>query len=436
MSGKKLLQAVCAVLFLFTAIEVRAQDAPKESMLIPVSLGVEQVEPFLTVGESVRGFKLPKGPSALALTLAGRGALTLWVSHDAAVRNSKSSLTRWALKPFWDSQGLTLLATEGHPGIRKFYGKRSGTSKTARFTTATLLSRKQGFNKSIVLLISKGGLLVVDRSGRVWTCDAFNGLEISAAVPLMVGGGRTALLIAGRDRASKASGLYLYLGRKHSGSKNLAERNGLTGGRLLGLQVAKNKNESALKKSGSTFDFTFAETPGNATRFANASGLCLDPGDGSTVYAVTRGSDARGNDGGWINHNGRLYSLTFSNPNRSEDGGKLKVLLGGTEGVIGPSCAATDGRGVVLIGEAPRFPLPGRDTSIWKYETKKGTLERLLVVRPPKGSEGERGEWRIRALLNASTELRPDWWLAAVTPGSFAKQTAGTTGQLVAVGLR
>jgi len=434
MSGKKLLPVVFAVLLLFTGEMVLTQEAPKESMLIPVSLGVEQVEPFLSVGESVRGFKLAKGLSGLALVRSR--VSNLWVSHHATVNHSKSSLTRWVLKPFWDSQGLTLLATEGHPGIRRFYGNKGDAVVGGNVTTATLLSKESGFEEPLILLASQSGLLAVTLSGRAYGSDVAAGMEVKAMTPLPAGSGRAALLLAGKKDGARDSGLYLYLGRKHADSRNPAGVNGLTDGRLLALKLAEKKTEGALKKSGEVIDFTFTGNLDKRTLFADASGLCADPGDTRKVYAVTKGSDERNANGGWMNHNGRLYSLSFSNPGRPEEGGTLKVLLGGTEGVIGPSCVAAAAGGVVLIGEAPRFPLPGRDTSIWKYEIRSGRLERLLEVRPPPGNDSERGEWKVSALLNASTELRPDWWLAAVVESSFGKGETGTKGQLVAVGLR
>lgn len=435
MSGKKLLLVIGVLIFLFTGEAVRTQETPEESMLIPVSLRVEQVEPFLTVGESVRGFKLQQKPSGLGLALANRGFLDLWVSNDIAPSRSKPPLSHWKLKPFWDSQGLTLLATEGHNAVRKVYTRRSASANPGFFTTAVRLSERQGFKEPFLLLASKSGILVVTLSGRAYGSSAAAALEVKAMIPLRVGGGQTALLLAGSRRGARGSGFFLYIGRKHAGSRNPAEANGLNEGRLLALKLAGNKTENALKKKGAVFDFTFTEKLDEGTLFADASGLCVDPGESGKVFAVTRGSDAKSANGGWINHNGRLYSLSFKESS-PEKGGKLRVLLQGTEGILGPSCVAADSKGAVLIGEAPRFPLPGRDSSIWKYQTGKGTLERLLEIRPSAGSKSERGEWRVRALLDASAELGPDWWLGAVTEGAFDKGETGTKGQLVALGLR
>jgi hypothetical protein len=159
-----------------------------------------------------------------------------------------------------------------------------------------------------------------------------------------------------------------------------------------------------------------------------------DPSNPSAYYFSSRGSEARAGDGRYVNHNGRLYGLTFDDPARPEAGGVLEMLLDGMEGVVSPGPIAIDAKGRMLICEAPTFPPPGRDSSVWLYEVKNGGLARMLEVNQTATEGRENGHWEASGVADASGALGDGWWLVSVlTRDANPDPAIGEAGLILAV---
>lgn len=432
---------------LLAGLSLAATAADPKPYAVPVSLQVDQVEPVLTVGEKSRGYALEGALAGLATAPGDRGKFRLLVAHAFAPGQGPGGVpvSSWDVKAYTDEQGLLPVVTSGGDAARKVVEATDGKKAPPAYLHAVCAAgAPEGFDRPVLLAGEEGG------GGRAWALADGRAYPLPAmgsfpkgGLAVLDGTGDATVLVL--TEASPTGGpdsrVFVYVGKKSGGDEVLA-RNGLSGGALFAVAVKGQPTESGLKK-GQSYRFDLAPvTPGAGaaagTGFVLLGGVCQDPSRPKTVYLAAVGSEARGRDGRLLDHNGRLYALTFDDPSRPQAGGTLEVALSGVEGVIGPSALAMDSRGRLVVGEAPTFPTPGRDTSLWLFEPRTGALTRLLEVNPGATGRGsEPGSWTIGGVADASAVMGSGAWLVTIRTGEPLRDAKLVEdGQVVAVHLR
>lgn len=458
------------VLLALVAVPTRAQD---KSLLIPVSLQVDQVEPFLTAGNSVKGYRMAGDPDGLGMIPTRRGHFDLYVDHDfdqhQGARRSHGGrgafVSVWDVRPYWDDSGLLLVVEHGKDAVKKVYAPAGGRNERirggrfGRLGAGFMAGPDEGFDRHVFLTgedVEDGSNLQEIQGGGSWAVidgDAFAlprlGRFAKTGHAVLAGTGERTVVLMGDDGEDGPScHLYVYVGRKKASSRGPVEKNGLADGELYALSVHGHATEARLSRTGTALPFKLvkvdrrtggaeldkAAKAAGATGFVRVEATAQDPASPRTVYVVTRGGDAKTADGRYVNHNGRLYRLVFKDLKNPEAGGTIETVLEGGEGVVSPVAIAVDKKGRLILCEKPNFPLSGRDTSVWEYKVKTGELDRLMEVRPSViGKKALRGDWDTGGILNASGLLGDGWWIVSVQahyPAGDPGQVEG--GQLVA----
>lgn len=397
---------------LAVALSVRAQD-PKP-YLVPVSLQVQQVEVVLGPGQGAKGYPLPPAPVGLVAKRGPKDTLQLWVGHG----QGKTPLSEWTIQAHLDAQGLLAIPRTGKDGVKRVEGGAPGA----------LVPAAGPFS-------SDGGILLGQGSpgGRLYSVD---------------GGKATALAAAGRTGAAGVAalggGTLLLTSPGSSGDGRVYLS--LPDGRLFALAVeglapGEVPRDTArdhtvrflavrLDQEGAALAKEAADK--GATRFLSPSAAVADPRNPGAATFTTLGGEARDGAGHHLDHNGRIYRLELAAQGDPSRGGTLKVLLDGSEGVVSPAALAADGQGRLLVGEAPTFPVPGRDTSLWLFEPgAEVPLVRLAeVAQGAAGRKDGTGAWAVGGVADASAALGPHWWLL-----SLQMRDAAGTGQVLALRL-
>ncbi len=445
--------AVALGLFLLagTGLPARAQD---KSILIPVSLQVDDVEPFLTVGDSVKGYWMAGLPDGMGMIPTANKHFDLYVAHDFAqdqgARHDQGArgafVSVWDVRPYWDSTGLLLVVEHGKDAVRKVYEPGNGRYERVRkgrfshLAGGFMAGPDEGFDRRIFLTgedMQGADSLQGKPGGASWAVverDAFElpalGRFAKACHVVLSGTGKATVVLMG-DNGTDGPGdhLFVYIGRKNPSGRSSLEKDGLQKGDLYALAIPGHSTEAGLGLQGKALPFKLVKVDGRtggaaleeaaraagATGFVRVEAAAQDPSSPGTVYFVTRGSDAKGPGGRYVNHNGRLYRLDFTDLANPAAGGTLKTVLHGGEGVISPCALSMDKQGRMIICEAPYFPLSGRDTSVWEYKIDSGELNRVMEIRPSAiGKKAVRGDWAASGVLNASSLLGDGWWIASV----------------------
>jgi len=432
-------------LALALSLDIRAQD-PKP-YLAPISLQVQQVEPVVTAGESVGRYKACGAPAGLWAERGTQGMVTLSAAHalgaDQGAGRAHGArgafLSQWQVKAHFDSQGLLTIVREGRDAVRKV-AERSSRSP---------------FGRIVALAPCDGGLLFAEaesgsgtadgrRGGRVWLVAdgkaqpqpalgrcGWEGLAYQR-------GGPGALLLA---TGSGSGRIYLFAGAPD-----------LSGGTLYVLAVEGLPVGASPREKGRLFRVRLLSVNGTqeaeglereaaskgASLFVHPAGAAADPSLPGNFWFTTLGGEARDAAGRLLDHNGRLFGLRLDDPADPAKGGTLAVLLDGDEGVVSPAAVAADRRGRLLLAEAPTFPPPGRDTSLWLYDPRsEAPLVRLAeVAQGVGGTKGGNGAWGLGGVADASTSLGAGWWLVSVATRSAARDPEVCEGgQLLALHL-
>ncbi|MDX2147518.1 MAG: DUF839 domain-containing protein [Planctomycetota bacterium] len=185
-------------------------------------------------------------------------------------------------------------------------------------------------------------------------------------------------IVIGTDDSTPGQ-VYMYVGNK-SNSANPIEAAGLNNGNLYGLRTSVGLETTANPGVGTA---SFA----NLTAFATGLGSTLDTE--STNAGVTR--YARPEDGAWnparpgefywVNTGtadapNRLYRLTLDDVNNPEAGGRVDMLLDGSEGTAAMDnmtlVVGRDGKTRLLIQEDPGSS--SRLAKIWMYTVEDDSL--------------------------------------------------------------
>jgi len=326
---------------------------------------------ILTVGDSVGGYRMVGVPDGLGAFDNGDGTFTVLMNHElrpgtGAIRAHGSNgafVSRWTV----DKDTLQVVAGQDlirRPMLWTAAGYIEGTTQFNRLCSADLPAKSAFWNASS----GKGydGRLFMDGEesgnegrgfahsldGTSWELPALGRFswENSIANPST---GDTTVTVGTDD--STPGQVYVYVGTKTT-TGNPVERAGLTNGKLYGVKVPGVPTEPAAGIPSSSFELadlgsrvgktgTQLEADSNTalvTRFNRPEDASWDPTNPNVFYFVTTNA---------IDAPSRLWRLTFADVHNPAAGGRIEMVLDGTEGQLMMDNITVDGRGNVLIQE-------------------------------------------------------------------------------------
>jgi hypothetical protein len=327
---------------------------------------------ILTVGDSVGGYRMVGIPDGLGAFDNGDGTFTVLMNHElrpgtGAVRANGANgafVSKWTI----DKGSLEVVAGEDlirHTFLWTATGYAEGTTQFNRLCSADLPAKSAFWNAAT----GKGydGRLFMDGEesgnegrafahaldGNSWELPALGRFswENSVANPST---GDTTVTVGTDD--STPGQVYVYVGAKTT-TGNPAERAGLTNGKLYGVKVPAVATEpSATGIASGPFELvdlgsrvgktgTQLEAESNAalvTRFNRPEDGSWDPTNPNVFYFVTTNA---------IDAPSRLWRLTFADVRNPSAGGRIEMVLDGTEGQLMMDNITVDIRGDVLIQE-------------------------------------------------------------------------------------
>jgi Bacterial protein of unknown function (DUF839) len=328
---------------------------------------------ILTTGDAVGGYRMGGLPDGLGAYDNGDGTFTVLMNHELGntlgIARAHGGIGAYVSE--WVIDKNTLQVKSGADLMKKVYAYNSGTSawveQTAvafgRFCSADLAPVTAFYNSSS----GKGTQARIFLNGEEGSASTSRGLAHVAtgadkgksfilpwAGPLAGSGASWENLLAHPNTGDKTvvmansdgggNGVYMYLGSKQS-TGNDVEKAGLIGGTLYRVSVNANASETTAADAG-------LGLVGGATTFRMVAGAAtgtsfLRPEDGAwdTVnpnryyFATTNQMDAAkdGNantdiTGGQVGRT-RLWRLTFIDITRPDLGGRIEMMLNGTETV-------------------------------------------------------------------------------------------------------
>jgi hypothetical protein len=237
--------------------------------------------------------------------------------------------------------------------------------------------------------------------------------------------------------------VYVYAGAKRAAG-NPVERAGLAQGTLYGIKVDGLSTETDASILPASTPFTAAslgdvrgssgaslEASSNAagvSRFQRPEDGAWDPTDPRVFYFVTTAS---------FTGNSRLWRLTFNDPADPAAGGRVELLLDGTEGQHMLDNITVNDRGQVVAQEDPG----GQDhlAKVWRYTPSTDTLTEVAHHDERRFAPGAPAfltrDEESSGVIDVSNVLGRGWYLADVQahygiPGELAEG-----GQLLALHL-
>jgi len=358
-------------------------------------------------------------------------------------------VSKWIIDP------ETLTVLHGEDLIKQSWawttnGYVPNTQPYTRFCSADLPARSAFYDK-------KSGL---GYQGRIFMNGEESGTEGRAVAHLMDGNsyelphlGKLAwenavanpktgrkTVVAGTDDGTGGQ-VYIYVGTKTRCADPITAA-GLNNGSLYGIKVDGFAAEAPATgiPSGTPFTgFNLGDVSGRTgaqieadsqtngvTSFQRPEDGCWDPQQPRDFYFVTTAS---------FTGNSRLWRLRFKNPAKPELGGKIDMLLDGTEG---PKMMdnITVSRGKVLIQEDV-----GNNVhvgKVWSYDIKSDTIEMVAQHDPDRFTAGAANFLTVdeesSAIIPAGHLIGRNWFLATVQAHyNIGDAELVEGGQLVAV---
>lgn len=409
------------------------QTGPSSSLapyLVPVAPGVA-VGSLLSVGDAPSGYRMVGIPDALGAMPGPGGTVDILMNHE--LKSSKgivrrhgqqgAFVSRWTLDPRTGavSGGADLISRvfDWDYATGAYEDNAVANSALYRLCSGSLteqgqlMSRKSGngYSERIYFANEEGEQVRtfgVTMDGTAYQLPRLGRLpsENTIVAPTT---GDTTVVLANEDGATDTSQLRVYWGTKtRSGSP--VDRAGLTNGTLHVLKVAGAPNDSAFRGAygrGTPVPVTFADLDWTlASADQTATGLAsgglgftriedgnFDPHRPNDYYFLTtEGGDTTPDAAtGFARDGGGLWRLRFTDVNRPELGGRLTLLLDGTEApyLNKPDNMTIDGNGNLLIQEDPG----GNDhvARIVAYRIADGALGVLAQFDPEQFTPGAAG---------------------------------------------
>jgi len=343
--------AFCA---LGTTAQAQTSAPPYIEAVSPL---VEQIRPYLTVGEGVDSYRLVGLPDGQGAFRSGDNAFTILVNHELTQTKgvprvhggTGAFVSRWKVNGV-NGPGGSLKVKSGADEILEVFDfdeatfayKKVDNRRFSRLCSAYLaLPASSGFSRPIFLTGEEsdsaetldgiaGGQSFAVFDNKAYALPRLGRYAKENQVSLKFTGPRTVIIGLEDGPRSPDSQLYMYVGHKNSGSSDVLEKNGLSNGSLYVAKVGCFTSEEEITSKNEKHDFILKKVNWNqdgaaleaesdakgATGFIRIEDGAVNPRNPNEFYFVTTGT------AGSLNPNGRLYKLTFHN--------RRNPLLGGT----------------------------------------------------------------------------------------------------------
>ncbi|MFO0687283.1 MAG: DUF839 domain-containing protein [Myxococcota bacterium] len=389
--------------------------------VVPTIAGVD-ITSILTTGDSVGGYQMTGIPDGLGAFSNGDGTFTLLMNHEltrtqSIVRDHGAAgafVSEWRINTgslavtFGDDQIKNLILTDVQAGDTAgglsalqlgrlcsadlaapsaYYNAASGLGTTERIF---MNGEENGSEGRAFAHVVTGA-----NDGTSWQLPALGRFSWENSVAAPGSGDKT--VVMGMDDTTPGQ-LYVYVGDKtNSGSE--IDKAGLTNGSVFGVRVLGGAPADEARATGfgagkgASLDFDLvAQAPqtgvtGAALQTASeASGVseflrpedgAWDPNHPNDFYFVTtdRFNNPAPNEG-----RSRLWKMTFDDVSNPQAGGKLTMVLDGSEGQQMFDNITIDKHGRILLQEDP-----GNNThiaKIWSYDIATGTQAVIAQFDP------------------------------------------------------
>lgn len=428
--------------------------------LVPSAPGVV-VKDILTVGQAVNGYRMAGIPDGLGAFDNGNGTFTLLMNHELGntvgiprAHGAKGAfVSKWIIRTsdlaplagedlmkevaLWNSltgtydasaKGINLsrFCSADLPPISAFYDAASGLGFNGRLFTN---GEESG---------NEGRAFAHGMDGLSWELPRLGKLSFENVVAHPSMGTKT--LVAELDDSTPGQ-VYFYLGSK-TNAGSAVEKAGLTNGTLYGVKVSGVAIEDSATgiPSGTTFALVdlgnvenmtgaaldSASTAAGVTRFLRPEDGAWDPVHPSDFYFVTTNA---------FSSPSRLWRLRFSDIADPAAGGKLDMLLDGSEGQHMLDNVTIDRAGHVYLQEDV-----GNNAhlgKVWRYDVVNDTLTMVAQHDPLRFVAGAplflTQDEESSGIIDATSILGPGWFLLVVQAhyGTDAETVEG--GQLLAM---
>ena len=396
---------------------------------------------ILTTGDSVGGYRMAGIPDGLGAFDNGNGTFTLLMNHEipdtAGVARAHGGngafVSKWVLR----KDDLSVVSGQDLiQHVNLWNGSayvETASVKFNRFCSADLPAGSALYNAET----GKGfdGRLFFDGEESSGGRGFAHGLDgTSYELPWIGkmafenslanwGTGDRTVVISQDDQGGDRGQVYIYAGDKKASGSTPVEKAGLTGGTLYGLKVNGFPFENpasgipdgtrfgvysfgdASAKSGATL-----ETESNAngvTQFQRPEDGTWDPDNANVYYFVTTDQ---------FPGVSRLWRLTFDDAAHPELGGKIDMLLAGTEGQQMLDNITINGRNQIVAQEdiGNNTPLG----KVWLYDIASDTMTQLAEHDPDRFAPGAPAflttDEESSGVINASSILGEGWYLLDV----------------------
>ena len=408
-----------------TAVAATLATGPSSSQspyLVPSTLGVE-VTSILTVGDSVnlkpngtpyRMVGLPDGLGAFEDDDdCGRDTFTVLMNHEltSSVGSVRAHGAKGAFVSKWTIDKRTLKVVRGADLIERVWrpvpGGWDASTPLAlnRLCSADLPERgafwdrrsKKGYEGRLFMngeeAGAEGSAFAHAMTGDSWQLPALGKLSWENCVANPDTGVKT--VVVGTDDGTGGQ-VYVYVGTKQK-TGNPAEKAGLANGTLFGIKISGFAAENALTGIPDGTPFTAhafgdvstwtgatleAQSQANlVTSFQRPEDGAWDPENPNDFYFVTTASFTGAS---------RLWRLRFVDPANPVAGGRIDLLLDGSEGpkMMDNLCVSQDGQ--VLIQEDPGN-VPAYLAKVWRYDLATGVLVEVAAHDPARFSPSSMG---------------------------------------------
>jgi phosphodiesterase/alkaline phosphatase D-like protein len=389
--------------------------------LVPTKAGVD-VKSILTVGDAApNGYKMVGIPDGLGAFDNRDGTFTLLMNHELgstsgiarATGATGAFVSSWVIDKAtlkvisggdliknvfnWDTTNQKSNATPSTinfnrfcsadlPAISAFYNSATGLGTTERIflngeeggsTGFALASIASGANKGNAYVLGK-----LDLSTNGSGLTGVGGWENLLANPFAQ---NKTVVIGNNDGGTgiMSNSVAVYVGTKQATGTEI-EKAGLTNGTLKFINVTGNAAEitdATTRATNITSGITFTLSATASTTFSRPEDGAWDPSDPSKYYFVTTDRLDTVTDGiGTQVGRSRLWRLSFSDITNPDAGGKIDLLLDGTEGQNMFDNMTIDRYGHVLLQEDVGGA--AHNGKIWQYDIATDTLQ-LLAKHDP-----------------------------------------------------
>lgn len=416
--------------FLLAAI-VTGPSSSAAPYIVPAAPAATTIS-ILTAGDAIGSYRMTGVPDGLGAFDNGDGTFTVLMNHElaAAVGGVHAHGARGAFVSKWTIRESDLAVVRGEDLIQRValwnratrsYDPPSKGIVLANFCSATFdratgifFSGEENFEGRVFAHLSDGTSYELARFGRAQWENAV--MHPTARRTIAVG---LDDLMGGY--------VYVYTGEKQTSGSPI-DRAGLTGGAQYVIRV-----------TGEVFDLL---NLGNLTEVSGATQRALSAAVGATQWE-------RPEDGAWdpthpndfyfvttatADTRSKLWRLRFNSLDDPAAGGRIDVMLDGTEGQQMMDNIAVRAGGDIIIQEDPS---PARLARIWRYIPSTDRLEMIAQLDPAlfSGPGAISTVEESSGVIDVSDILGDGWLLMAVQPHNAIAGDVVQGGQLVAMHL-